>query len=73
MNRDLNEKVAQLREDYQMGSLLETEVAESPFRQFENWFKAALNANLPEPNAMTLATVDEQGRARGPHRSAQGI
>jgi len=62
MNRDLNEKVAQLREDYQMGALLETEVAENPFRQFESWFKAALGANLAEPNAMTLATVDEQGR-----------
>jgi pyridoxamine 5'-phosphate oxidase len=33
----------------------------SPFRQFENWFQAATDAGLQEPNAMSLATVSEKG------------
>lgn len=34
----------------------------SPFRQFEQWYREATDADLLEPNAMTLATVDGQGR-----------
>lgn len=33
----------------------------NPFRQFENWFQAAAEVGLHEPNAMSLATVSEQG------------
>ena len=31
-------------------------------RQFERWFEDALSAELPLPNAMTLATADSRGR-----------
>jgi pyridoxamine 5'-phosphate oxidase len=34
---------------------------QSPFRQFENWFQAATDAGLHEPNAMSLATVSDEG------------
>jgi pyridoxamine 5'-phosphate oxidase len=34
----------------------------SPFRQFEQWFRGAVDADIPEPNAMTLATVDAAGQ-----------
>ena len=34
----------------------------SPLAQFDKWFKEALSAELPEPNAMTLATCDAQAR-----------
>jgi pyridoxamine 5'-phosphate oxidase len=38
------------------------DVDHNPFRQFEAWFAQALDAQLPEPNTMTLATVDSRGR-----------
>lgn len=37
-------------------------MAAHPLAQFEQWFSSAVDAELLEPNAMTLATVDAQGR-----------
>ncbi|MGN6648983.1 pyridoxamine 5'-phosphate oxidase [Trinickia sp.] len=53
--------LADLRKDYARGSLDETSVDADPIRQFDAWFKQALDARLPEPNTMTLATVDARG------------
>lgn len=53
--------LADLRKDYARGSLDETSVDADPIRQFEAWFKQAQDARLPEPNTMTLATVDARG------------
>ncbi|HVW52792.1 MAG TPA: pyridoxamine 5'-phosphate oxidase [Trinickia sp.] len=53
--------LSDLRKDYARGSLDETSVDADPIRQFETWFKQALDARLPEPNTMTLATVDARG------------
>lgn len=50
--------LADLRQNYQRGELLESQVAASPFEQFQQWFAEAQAAAVPEPNAMTLATVD---------------
>lgn len=41
--------------------LREEELDQNPFRQFENWFQAATDAGLHEPNAMSLATVSDKG------------
>lgn len=54
--------LADLRKNYALGSLSETDVASSPFDQFRLWFEQALTAQLAEPNAMTLATVTPEGR-----------
>lgn len=54
--------IADLRENYEKGALLESDAAASPFDQFQTWFDQALAAAVPEPNAMTLATVDENGQ-----------
>lgn len=54
--------IADLRKDYKLASLDEADVAASPLAQFDKWFKEALSAELPEPNAMTLATCDAQSR-----------
>jgi pyridoxamine 5'-phosphate oxidase len=54
--------IADIRKDYKVASLSENDVAHSPFTQFDNWLKEAIAAQLPEPNAMTLATVDANGR-----------
>jgi pyridoxamine 5'-phosphate oxidase len=53
--------LAELRIDYARGSLDEDTVNADPIVQFETWFKQALDARLPEPNTMTLATVDARG------------
>ena len=53
---------AQLRVDYQRASLDEGDVDRDPFRQFARWFEEAVAARVPEPNAMTLATVSADGR-----------
>ncbi|MEX3582178.1 MAG: pyridoxamine 5'-phosphate oxidase [Burkholderia sp.] len=54
--------LADLRINYSRASLDKADVAPDPIRQFDKWFKEALDAHLPEPNTMTLATVDADGR-----------
>lgn len=54
--------LADLRKDYARGSLDETSADPDPIRQFHLWFQQALDAQLPEPNTMTVATVDANGQ-----------
>jgi pyridoxamine 5'-phosphate oxidase len=54
--------LADLRTEYKRASLDERDVAPDPFVQFGRWFKEAQGAQVPEPNAMSLCTVDEHGR-----------
>jgi pyridoxamine 5'-phosphate oxidase len=54
--------IADLRKSYERDALDETASAADPLRQFEHWMRQALDAQLPEPNAMTLATVGADGR-----------
>ncbi len=54
--------IADLRRDYSHATLSEHEVDADPIRQFGHWFHQALEAQLHEPNAMSLATVDVRGR-----------
>ncbi|MFT6483523.1 MAG: pyridoxamine 5'-phosphate oxidase [Neolewinella sp.] len=49
-----------LREDYKVGKLIESEAPNDPFELFHTWFKAAQDSDCPEPNAMVLATVTDQ-------------
>jgi pyridoxamine 5'-phosphate oxidase len=51
-----------LRVDYGRASLDEADVRPDPIEQFGAWFDEARAANVPEPNAMSLATVDAGGR-----------
>lgn len=52
-----NDTMANLRKEYSLQGLDESSVEPNPFTQFEHWFRETLNARLPEPNAMVLATV----------------
>jgi pyridoxamine 5'-phosphate oxidase len=56
------DRVAALRKDYGQDSLNESDVAADPFEQFNAWFEQALAAEVNEPNAMSVATVDAEGR-----------
>jgi pyridoxamine 5'-phosphate oxidase len=53
--------LAALRRDYALSSLTEADVDPDPIRQFERWFADAVSAQVPEPNAMTLATASRDG------------
>jgi pyridoxamine 5'-phosphate oxidase len=53
--------IAAIRRDYARASLSERDVDADPIRQFEHWFADAVSAQIPEPNAMTLATASRDG------------
>lgn len=55
-------ELADIRKDYQRATLDESDVDASPVVQFDKWFKEAVSAQVPEPNAMTLATCDRDAR-----------
>jgi pyridoxamine 5'-phosphate oxidase len=54
--------LANIRTDYNVGGLLEADLDPNPLSQFQAWFDKALADGVPEPNAMTLATVGSDGR-----------
>ena len=54
--------IAALRKSYERDELDESASAADPLLQFQRWLEQALSAQLPEPNAMTLATVGVDGR-----------
>ena len=49
--------IADLRKSYDMGELTEAKASSNPLEQFDLWLREAIAAKVPEPNAMTLATV----------------
>jgi pyridoxamine 5'-phosphate oxidase len=61
-SRPVAKAIADLRKDYRLASLNEADVDADPMRQFDKWLKEAIAADLPEPTAMTLATVTAAGR-----------
>src|SRR4051794_10630085 len=56
------EQLAALRREYSTRGLRRAELDPAPIRQFEHWLAEAHLRGLPEPNAMTLATVDPGGQ-----------
>lgn len=54
-------KVADLRESYKKKGLYEKSIEKNPFGLFDQWFNFAIKESVLEPNAMTLATADENG------------
>ncbi|QSJ17096.1 pyridoxamine 5'-phosphate oxidase [Nostoc sp. UHCC 0702] len=58
----MDKTIADLRKDYTLEGLSETEINSNPFIQFKKWFDQALAAQLPEPNAMTIATAMPDGK-----------
>ena len=60
--RCMDHHIADLRKSYERAELDEHAAAELPLHQFETWLQQAIDGQLPEPNAMTLATVAADGR-----------
>ena len=59
---DLKKHINQLREDFTKGTLSEKAVSKDPSVQFETWMQQAVLAQVPEVQAMNLATVSEAGK-----------
>ncbi len=58
----MSHPIADLRKSYERAELDETRSHADPLRQFGQWMEEALAAEIPEPTAMTVATVDAAGR-----------
>lgn len=54
--------IADLRKEYSQRALHMDDVTDDPIDQFQQWFDEAVNAELDEPNAMTLSTATPDGR-----------
>ncbi|MCF3109997.1 pyridoxamine 5'-phosphate oxidase [Niabella sp. CC-SYL272] len=57
----MNQEIADIRINYSKKSLSEAEVATDPITQFGSWWQEAVNSQLSEVNAMTLATTGADG------------
>ncbi|WP_447553043.1 pyridoxamine 5'-phosphate oxidase [Vreelandella sp. EE22] len=58
----MNRNIADVRRDYEGGHLEEASMPDNPFELFTQWLDTALESEGQDGNAMTLATVDSQGR-----------
>lgn len=56
------EDLSSMRRDYKAASLDEVSVAKDPLVQFQQWFQESVSAGITEPNAMTLSTVNKDGK-----------
>ena len=52
------QSIADLRKEYKMQTLLESDIESNPFTQFAKWWDDAVKSEIDEVNAMTLATAD---------------
>jgi len=59
------EHISNIRKDYSKSTLDIDTIGKDPVSQFEKWFQEALSSGIPEPNALTLSTVSEDGRPSG--------
>ena len=58
----MDSSIADLRQNYTKAGLSEKDLNSDPIAQFGVWFQQALDADLLEPNAMTLATATPDGK-----------
>ena len=57
----MGNNIANIRKDYKLHSLNESDVATNPIEQFTRWWDDAVKSEIEEVNAMTLATINEAG------------
>ena len=60
--KNVHRPIAHYRKEYTLRGLTEQEVDSNPIRQFRIWFDQAVQAHVPEPTAMTLATATRKGK-----------
>ncbi len=57
-----NNSIADIRKVYQLQSFLEKDMDANPIKQFENWWRQAIESKIEEPNAMTFSTSTASGK-----------
>jgi len=57
----MNAEISDLRKEYSSRSLLETDIELNPITQFQRWWTEAINSQIEEANAMTVATASSDG------------
>ncbi len=67
------DELARMRRDYAEHGLDEADVARDAMEQFDRWLGEAVAANVHEPNAMVVSTVDAAGTPWGRHLLLKGI
>lgn len=56
-----NNELQNMRSNYELDQLIESNVDKDPFIQFKSWFDLVIKAEIIEPNAMTIATATKKG------------
>ena len=56
-----SDEIANIRREWSSRKLDESNVSSNPFGQFSEWMREAIDADILDPNAMTLATADKSG------------
>ncbi|UCB31144.1 pyridoxamine 5'-phosphate oxidase [Duffyella gerundensis] len=62
METNALQQIAHLRREYTRGGLRRNDLPADPLALFEHWLRQACDAQLPDPTAMSVATVDAQGQ-----------
>jgi len=57
----MSNPIADIRRDYRLETLMESDVCSDPIEQFSRWWDEAINSQIDEVNAMTLATATASG------------
>jgi pyridoxamine 5'-phosphate oxidase len=58
----VTDRYADVRREYALGGLAESDLAPDPYAMFQRWYHDAMTAGVYEPNAMVVATVDADGQ-----------
>lgn len=61
LDREMSIDIAGLRENYTRGGLREEDLLTDPIMMFRQWLEEAVHSKIAEPNAMSLATVSDDG------------
>jgi pyridoxamine 5'-phosphate oxidase len=62
MIEEVSNYLNQIRHDFTKGELNESTVATNPLEQYANWFEEAVGAQVPDPKAMVVSTVNSEGK-----------
>ena len=61
----MTKNISDIRTDYLKSVLNKSDLDPNPISQFKSWFSKVINANVYEPNAMVLSTVNAIGEPNG--------
>ena len=57
----MSASLREIRKEYKRASLSESDIDSDPIKQFQHWWSDAVNSQIEDINAMTLATASQDG------------